>query len=116
MNLHCVGCGNLVFSNYTRGMTLAISCTCGAYSPITFNPKTNEIISYSYGLAMAIANMSSESHFENYLGYNFSHISDIKSYWMKFLKELGMTSQQDCEEEICLQQYERKVTDAIANH
>ncbi len=116
MNLHCVGCGNIVFSNYERGTTLAISCACGAYSPILFDPETNKTVSYSYSLMRDIRNKSSVSHFENYLGYHFFHTSDLKSYWLRFVKEIGMTSQQDCDEEKCLRIYERKVTHAITSN
>ncbi len=114
MNLHCLGCGELLVPNYKGGM-LAISCSCGAESPILVD-ENGKFQSCSLSLARALTEGSSIAHYEIYLGYRFTHTDIEKSQWTLRLRDLGMTSQQDCDEEQCLREYERKVTHAVYNN
>ncbi len=106
MNLHCLGCGELRISNYTGG-TLAISCICGAGSPILYDPIQDKVIAQPYSLTqLLLQDQQTSVHLEYYLGYSF-HINDMKTQTEELLKLRGLISQQDCDEKKCEQEYER---------
>jgi len=112
--LHCIGCGNAVAKD-VPGQTLAISCSCGAGSPLleadgqtlASIPASLMKLSYEYveGIKSEQDLAKEAPHLEYYLGYS-DHDSPAKTNAVAFLKVLGCTAQQDCPELRCRADYE----------
>lgn len=102
--LHCLGCGNPVI-RVQPGDTTAISCACGATGPILYDPSGGDM-RIPHSLIIAFGEETIDAHWEYYLGYS-NHVSDRKTETRERLKEMGATSQQDCDEEECLREFTR---------
>lgn len=101
MNLYCLGCG--VVADFHGGL-LAISCAgCEAYSPFLVD-NNGMVIGFpsSFGIRQL-----GGPHIEYYLGYS-DHESEAKTAMIRVMREKGLSSQAECSEARCQQQYERK--------
>lgn len=124
--LYCLGCGRPICTA-EPGKLLAISCACGAYSPILVakgmadvasmpvsflefarenlvGPKTPAVIKEA--MTAAGFKRASPPHWEFWLGYS-DHMSPFKEQLLAMLKEAGSTSQADCPEPKCKKAYTR---------
>ena len=106
--LHCVGCGNGVCPLPEPGQMLAISCRCGAYSPILVRPDlldaaepvaTMKPASVIRVQVMHEAGLRVSGHWENHLGPEPRTI--VGRAWKTYLIECGLTSMADCHEDRC---------------
>lgn len=94
--LVCVGCGSRVCRRPQKE-GLAISCRCGAYSPIFEVEGTGELYGLPASLMMAVTSGKTPAHLEYYLGRS-SHTSPIKTAVEHELRKLGAISEDECEE------------------
>lgn len=109
--LYCVGCGNPVARLPGPGDMLAISCQCGAYSPILV---TQEVLAslepvwttFPASLRAILTGAKQAGHWENYLGDD--PITPCGRAWKTFLIEHGLTSMADCPEDQCKRGIERR--------
>lgn len=115
--LFCAGCGNCVARLPRPGEMLAISCRCGAYSPIliveelltaaepvstTLPGSLHRIIQVWKTIrstAVGVKPPSISGHWENHLGPEPQTI--VGKAWKTYLVEIGLTSMADCVEERC---------------
>lgn len=113
MMLYHVGCGRALFdSEHARGM--ALSCACGAYSPIVAPDLNNpapgaDILPSSLVSLMMRAGereLMASVHVETYLGYS-DFRCPAKAAWEIKLKALGMTAAGACSEQRCRDRAER---------
>lgn len=123
--LFCVGCGHQVCHAPPPGGTLAISCACGAGSPI-MHMESGEIWGLPASLVGFLGGLppgQEPPHLEFYLGYS-GHQSDLREKLEGELKATGCTSQQECQQPRCKVAYwngvkrlrdrrDRKLADAM---
>ena len=102
VKLYCLGCSNVVVNNF-QGGTLAISCSCGAYSPFLVNDFGRVVAEPS---SFALYQVGGP-HIEYYLGYS-DHKSDAKTAMVRVMREKGMISQSECVQPACQEQYRKK--------
>lgn len=123
--LHCVGCGNPVARAPEPGDMLAISCRCGAYSPILVLEAGLELedvaapavpgsllqITEDWLMFGSSADLLhrvwrrdiKQVHWERYLGPEPATWAGRA--WLALLIAIGMTSMADCEK--CRREHER---------
>ena len=108
MTFHCLGCGRPLIVNET-GEAMAISCVfCGAMAPILVDEETHAVAPPISLLKVLALGATPEMHLEYYLGYS-DHESSLRRGLEARLRHCGMTSQQDCGEEKCRQEYTEKL-------
>ncbi len=104
-NLYCVGCGNSI-AKEVPGHTLAISCRCGADSPILAREDGS-----GYGLPYSLVNPrraeGQKAHLERYLGFS-DHESALKAEWREALVNRNYTPMVECPEAQCREYVARK--------
>lgn len=100
--LVCVGCGQRLCHKPTAKLTiLALSCRCGAISPILQEEGADTVYSsMPASLMLAIGSGKKPPHIEFYLGRS-AHTSPIKSKVEEMLRHLGAISEDECE--VCRQ-------------
>lgn len=109
LTLYCVGCGAVAALAWP-GDVLAISCKCGAYSPLlaeALDDPFGKLWSMPASLMRIISGeVSAEArpHVENYLGYS-GGTNPAKRFWENQLRAYGLTSAADCEREECRERY-----------
>lgn len=108
--LHCLGCGNFVVES-EPDMTLAISCRCGALSPILVT-ETESLVSIPGSLAMIAEVQGQKAHVERYLGYS-DHTSDAKATLRRILLATGLTPMEECGAGRCKDDYARKRREVV---
>lgn len=95
--LVCVGCGERI-CRYEPGATLAMSCQCGAGSPILLLEGTLVPSSFPASILLQVAKGEKiKSHIEYYLGYS-QYSSFEKEASEKMLRSFGAISENECEE------------------
>lgn len=112
--LHCVGCGKVVYRAPDHPALIAISCNCGAYSPIlataelldAAEPVASTVPASVYGIiAGRRMGLKQAGHWENHLGPEPKTAAGRA--WKVFLIECGLTSMADCGQERCQRAVER---------
>ena len=106
--LYCAGCGEAVAHRYEPGAMLAISCRCGAYSPVLYS-GSEDLFSIPSSLTLLLAMSPAQltlrrkgqlPHLESYLGYS-AHTDERKEAWRCTLENIGLTSQERCQDAHC---------------
>ena len=103
--LYCLGCGIFVIES-APGHLLAISCRCGADSPILCkeNGTIYSLPSSLYGISKV---KGPKAHIEHYLGFS-DHKSAAKDLYRDALTTRGLAPFADCDEAKCQQYAARK--------
>ncbi len=113
MMMHCIGCDRAVI-NMEQGGTVAIACTCGAGAPILYDPDGEGGLAPPASLVRLLM-LTSESlaappHLEYYLGYS-DYTSPLKEAAIKALRAHGSTSQSECLNPQCQEQFRHQVAE-----
>ena len=103
--LYCVGCGKAV-AEYVPEQTLAISCRCGADSPILAR-EDGGMYGLPFSLVHAELEGQTKGHLERYLGFS-DHESDLKTEWRQSLIKRDYTPMEECPDEQCREYVARK--------
>lgn len=103
--LVCIGCDHVV-GQYLPGDTLAISCKCGAISPVlTFDREQVTSTPLSLIQMKLRGPVKGEpAHLEIYLGFS-DHESPLKSQLEKELREINCISMRECDRTDCQERY-----------
>lgn len=123
--LFCVGCGRQVCHVPPAGGVLAISCACGAGSPI-MHMENGEIWGLPASLVGFLGGLppgQEPPHLELYLGYS-AYQSELREKLEGELKASGCSSQRECPQPRCKVAYmngvkrqrdrrDRKLADAM---
>lgn len=110
---YCVGCGKIVCRSDPG--PLAISCLCGAQSPILVDQAGSlQRVPQSLGMrllgrmlppaCLGAVEEKKPQHLEYYLGYS-RHKSKAKAAWYELIRKLGLVSQQECQDKKCQEAY-----------
>lgn len=112
--LYCTGCGKHI-ADAAPGMTLAISCACGASAPILDDGKWEQHLAMKddflsgfvipASLVMGMAKGTDLAHLEYYLGYS-DHTSIPKEAIIRVLEQNDIKSQLECDHEGCREDFE----------
>lgn len=103
--LYHVGCGRPLFTRDEAKM-MALSCVCGAYSPIVapdleaVRPPVDILPASMIRILGGGLEREYLPHWETYLGFS-DFDCPAKRSWTALLTALGLTSQRDCDRREC---------------
>lgn len=107
--MYCIGCGRPL-ARMKKGQTLAISCSCGALSPILVSQKNNNVFDQIFAFPASIQESLGNgtiSHLEYYLGFS-DHESKAKTWIRQLLRSMGSISYTECFDADCRRIYDHQ--------
>ena len=115
IQMNCVGCGRRLYDVQEDGppTIMMISCSCNAYAPITVS-EDEKRTALPASLGKRALEKLEPLHIEYYLGYS-DHTSELKDTALAMLRRLGCTSQADCDEAKCEEEYSKNTSEWLLN-